>query len=736
MKKTIFALSLISSVFVFSQEKSNNQPKEKQIDGVVITKTKKAVEQKADRTIFDFSEQPQLNNGNVLEGIKKLPGLVATDIAGMMYQGKMLDVYLNGRPLNITSNELNSFLEGMPANSVERIEVVTQPGAEFPATSGGAIMNIITNKNANKYLTATYSGNYSFSNYDKYRNRTTNSINLNARNKLFGWQLNVGQNYRESMMNTQQDNLLNSNTDRYGRGYFAKSGVTFELGQDRLLLNYDIYHNNNDNYTLSKGIADILASSSTIREAIFESSDAARTNSLRQEAVVTYQKRFADKSQKLDFQLGYTKSNSKFLQDNFYRKGNFTDDGAPFFQPGANDLLNNKSDMRIANFKVDYAQPIKLLDGGKVSAGGLYERQDYDTESKGLTNLEYHRQTASTYLEFQAKLKKFDFTLGARAENYDIYGITRKDSLGTVVQKDLVPFNKFKLFPNASVQYNLMNQVYVAANYNRKISLPSISALNPNNTTFAGPNTQISGNPYLQPTIFDNYELKISAFDYAFIGYSVSSASNQVAQIIRKEGKNLYNEQINISNMKIHNFNVGLPVPFQIFTKSISEIMKSNFNPDKMNFMYIYAGYQKHDIDNLNNKGFWIFNIMTQLLLPKDIKLTANYSYLTRKAGYFYFTAEKPFNNNLDITLTKKFMNNRLTVSVFANDIFNGQVMQVSSNPPSGESVMLRSKYDSRNFGISINYKIPTKNKLAKEDPNILNQTKKEDNGGVMQQGQ
>jgi hypothetical protein len=209
-----------------------------------------------------------------------------------------------------------------------------------------------------------------------------------------------------------------------------------------------------------------------------------------------------------------------------------------------------------------------------------------------------------------------------------------------------------------------------------------------------------------------------------------------VAQIIRKDGKNLFNEQVNISNMKIHNFNVGLPVPFMIFSKPISEIMKFNFNPDKINFMYLYAGYQKHDIDNLNNKGFWIFNIMTQLILPKDIKLTANYSYLTPKAGYFYFTAEKPFNNSLDITLTKKFMDNRLTVSVFANDIFNGQVMQVRSNPPSGEAVYMRNKYDTRNFGLSINYKIPTKNKLAKEDPNILNSTKKEDNGGVMQQGQ
>ena len=739
MKKAIIALSLLGSISSFAQEKVNSQAtKEKQIEGVTITKTKKAVEQKADRTIFDFSEQPQLNNGNVLEGIKKLPGLVSTDIAGMMYQGKVLDVYLNGRPLNITSNELNSFLEGMPANSVDRIEVITQPGAEFPATSGGAIMNIITNKNANKYLTATYSGNYSFTNYDKFRSRTSNSLNLNARNKIFGWQLNVGQNYRESMLNSNQDNLMLSNTDRVGRGYFAKSGLTFDLGQDRLLLNYDIYHNNNDNYTASNGLADLpyYLNPNIIREGKFSSFDAAHTDNLRQEAVVTYQKRFTEKSQKLDFQFGFTKSDSKFIQDNIFTDVVYTNpvENSPTI-PFSN-KLNNKSDMEIANFKVDYSQPLKILDGGKVSLGGLYEHQNFDTESKGITNLEYTRQTTATYLEFQAKLKKFDFILGTRAENYDISGVTRYYNNKNLIEADLLPFNKFKLFPNASVQYNLMNQVYVAANYNKKINLPSISALNPNNTTFQGPNTQVTGNPNLQPTIFDNYEIKISAFDYAFIGYSVSAAKNQVAQIIRKDGKNLFNEQINISEMKIHNFNVGLPVPFMIFSKPLSEIMKFNFNPDKINFMYIYAGYQKHDIDNLNNKGFWILNLMTQIILPKEIKLTANYSYLTPKAGYFYFTAEKPFNNSVDLTLTKKFMDNRLTVSVFANDIFNGQLMQVRSNPPSGETVMLRTKYDSRNFGLSVNYKIPTKNKLAKEDANILNQTKKDENGGVMQQGQ
>src|SRR5690606_27962645 len=158
--------------------------------------------------------------GTVMEGVKKLPGLVVTDIAGMMYQGKPLDVYMDGRPLNISSNELNGFLEGMPANSVERIEIITQPGAEFPATSGGAILNIITSKSAKNYLTAVYNGGYRFSDYDKYRSRFNNSIALNSRNKWFGWQVNLGQYYRESLSLSEFDALSRNHSNSLGRTYY------------------------------------------------------------------------------------------------------------------------------------------------------------------------------------------------------------------------------------------------------------------------------------------------------------------------------------------------------------------------------------------------------------------------------------------------------------------------------------------------------------------------------------
>ncbi len=721
MKKSIATtLFLFSAIYINAQEKPATT-KEKQIEGVTITATKKAVEQKADRTIFDFSEQPALNSGTLMEGVKKLPGLVVTDIAGMMYQGKMLAVYMDGRPLNISSNELQSFLDGMPANAVERIEIITQPGAEFPATSGGAILNIITSKTAKNYLSATYSGNYSFTNYDKWRSRTNNSLSLNAKNKYFGWQLNVGQNYREGMMRGNIDNLSLTNSDGQRRGYFAKAAMTFDIGMDRLLLNYDIYHNNNDNYTYSTG---------NFFGTPYQTEDDAKTLNLRNEAVVTYQKRFTDKAKKLDFKYNFSNAKSDFTQNNRLLNQN---------------VLENNSNMNVSTFKVDYSQPMKILDEGKITIGGLYELQNFDTQSRGITNLDYQRQTASTYLELQAKLKKFDFTLGTRAEDYDISGITRSNDLaGNLVEKDLIPFKKFKLFPNASVQYSFMNRVYLALNYNKKINLPSISSLNPNNTIYQNGNSVSTGNPELQPTIFDNYEVKLSAFDYAFIGYNVSVAKNQVMQIVTREtavdantgltNDYISNRQQNISEMKIHNFNIGLPIPFMIFSKPLKEIMKFNFNPDKINFLYVYAAFQKHELPDMKTKGYMMLNLNAQIILPKDVIFNANYFVIPPRGNYYYFQAVNPIGNNLDLTLSKKFMKDRLKVSVFANDVFNGQEFSFRSVKET-PYVIMSNKTDSRSFGISVNYKIPTKNKLAKEAPNMLNQEKKED-GGLMNQGQ
>ena len=710
MKKTLFTLSILSSVLGFAQEtKDNNDSKlkEKEIESVVITKTKKAVEQKADRTIFDFSEQPSLNSGSLMEGVKKLPGLVVSDMVGMMYQGKPLDVYMDGRPLNISSNELNAFLEGMPANSVERIEIITQPGAEFPATSGGAILNIITSKSAKNYLTAVYNGGYRFSSYDKYRSRFNNSIALNSRNKWFGWQVNLGQYYRESLSLSEFDALTRNHSNSLGRTYYINSAFTFELGKDRLLLNYDINHNN--------GGADITSDNFLTNTSTFNYTN---NNGLRQEVAATYQKKFEDKNKKLDFKAVYTNSDSEFNQY-------------------GNQSLNNSSLFNLYNFRVDYSQPLKILDEGKVSFGGLYDQQNFETKNGNIINLDYTRQTTSAYVEFQATLKKFDFIAGARAENYDITGITRfYDENDNLKESNLNPFKKFKVFPNASVQYNLMKQLFVNVNYNKKISLPSVSLLNPNNNTLTTETVTSNGNPNLQPTIYDNAEIKISAFDYAYIGYNTSWVKNQIVQRVSREGNFIKNEQVQVNSIRTHNFNFGMPIPFMLFTTPFSELMKFNVNPDKMNLLYVYTGYQLQEMPDVKTKGFWIFSVMGQFILPKDIRLQANYNVIPKGGNFYYFQIDKPLNNAFDLTVSRKFMNDRLNLSLYARDVFNQNKSVIVAVSPGG-NVFTSNKYDSRSFGITVNYKIPTKNKLAKEDPNMIKSTNQSDsNGGILQQGQ
>ncbi len=695
MKKLTLLLLFLSFYSALSQEKMKDTVELKE---VVIKSERKAVEQKADRTIFDFASQAHLNSGSVLEGLKKLPGLIVSDVAGMMYQGKQLEVYLDGRPLNISSNELTAFLEGMPANNIEKVEVITQPGAEFPATSGGAIINIITSKKAKSYLSATYSTNLNVTSYDKTRYRTNNSLLLSSKNKYFGWQFNVGQSYRESALwsdiaNIQNNTVLSdSDADRINRNNYLKSALTFDLGKDRLLLNYDLNYIKTDAHTFAKGFG-------------FESLDESKTKVVRQDAVANYQKRFDNKDKKLDFRFNLARNDTDFNFNSLVNNAS---------------VLKNTSVQDFINFRADYSQPIPLLEEGKISCGTLIENLSFITNSFGVTNLDYDRRTAAGFVELQTTYKKFDFILGTRAEDYSITGTTNS--------ADLIPFKQFRLFPNASMQYNFAPQIFLSFNYNKKISLPSTSSLNPNNTNYQNQNINFTGNPFLQPTIFDNFEVKISAFDYAFIGYNVSEINNQVVNRVLLDDAAVSNIVVNIPDMRIHNFNIGMPLPYMLFSKGLKETMKFDFNPDKINFLYVYVGYQMHEIHGLNTKAFWNFNLMSQIVLPKEIKFITEFNTSTTGGNYFYFVATEPFGNSLDFNFSKKFLKDRLTVSIDFDDVFNSnkQGFLAVETP-----LLLENKYDTRRFGFSINYKIPTRNKLAKEDPNLLNKEKKEETGTI-----
>lgn len=698
--KFLFTLLLsLFSISLFAQDKTANdtiKQMKTELDEVVLEKKKKAVERKADRVIFDFSEQAHLNSGSLMEGLKKLPGLIISDVAGMMYQGKGLQVYMDGRPLNIYSQDLNAYLEGMPANAIEKVEIITHPGAEFPATSGGAIINIISSKKAQKYLSATYSNGYSYTKYDDSRHRFNNSLTLNSGNNLFNWQVNAGQSYSENYQTSEffnNDYLLSRNlTDRNNRYYYLKTGLKFDFKLDRLLINYDITNRNTSSYINAQGEG-------------FVSDDKGKSKNFYNDVMVTYQKRFEDPYKKLDFRINYNNNNGTFDQDS---------------RLSDNIILNNDSNQDFYQFKTDYSQQLEFLDKTKISTGVLADKMDFKAKSFDITNLDYSRTTLSLYGEGHTNYKDFEFIVGGRLESYDIHGTTGSN--------DLIPFKQTRFFPNALVQYNVMPQVHVNASYNKKISLPNTSALNPNNTNYQNPNLTAFGNPFLQPTIYNNYELELNAFEYFFINYSITDTNNQIInRVINTENGAAITSE-NVDNATTYNFNFGIPIPFMLFTKGLKETLEFNFNPDEINFLFLYMGNHKNVIPGLDSKSVWNLNVTSQIILPAKIKFTASYG-TTNTGGYYnYYVVEKALNQRVDLTFSKKFLSDNLSVSVYVNDLLN----TVSQNLSIAQTNLLyNSQYDSRSIGFSLNYKIPTKNKLAKEEDNLLNSTPKQEENTI-----
>ncbi len=692
MKKLI---NIITIFFINNLYAQNTTPKDTikttQLDEVILSNKKKAIEQKADRTIYNFSDQSYLNSGSLMEGLKKISGLIISDVAGINYQGKQLEVYMDGRPTNMYSDELNSYLESLPANSIEKIEIITQPGAEFPATSGGAILNIVTSKTSKKYLSATYSNGFSTTNYDKNRNRFNNSVLLNAKNNLFGWQIQLGQSYIEgyqkTMFNTEEVLLSENYFDKTNRFYFLKTGVKFDIKKDRLLVNYDVSTNNNSQNINANGLG-------------FSTNDNSKTKRYRNDLILVYQKRFTNTSKKLDLSFNLNNNNNNFNLNN---------------QVSNLSILQNKSTQNFYQFKTDYSQELNFFDKSKISIGLLADKLTFITKSDEIVNLDYFRETFAGYTELQSTYKSFDFILGGRLESYKIDGNTDTNKL--------TPFNQVRFFPNASIKYNVVPEVFINVNYNKKISLPNTSSLNPNNTNYQNQNITYFGNPNLNPTIFNNFEIKASALEYVFIGYSLTNADNQITNRLIETTNGVASISENISKISIQNFNFGLPIPYMIFTKGISETLKMDFNPDEINFLNIYAEYQKYKIDGLNSNGFWSFNLMSQIILPKKINFTVNYNTSTTGGNYYYFINQKPFDEQVDVTFSKKFISNNLSISVYANDIFNTNIQQLNAV---GTNITYQNKYDSRRIGFSINYKFPSKNKIVKEE-NLLMEEKIEE---------
>jgi hypothetical protein len=646
-----------------------------ELEEVILESKTEFIRRKADRTIFNFSDQPMLSTGSLKQSLRKLPGLIVSEVVGISFQGKQLSIHLDGRPTNLNGENLDAFLESLPADSILEIEIITQAGSEYPSTFGGAILNIITKKTSEDYFNASVNSNSSFSNYSKLRFRFNNVLNINSKNEFFDWKLQLGQNYKETFQINNfsiGDILISENEfDKIGRFYFIRPSFKFNFNKVELFIDYD-FNNQNDN-------SEITSNNFGLDPVPFLSDLNTNSNEIN----IKLDKKFDNNNSqysKFDFELNLKDTRNRFEQQSLNTN---------------QVILHNTFENTSGRLTSNVSKEINFLDQSTLSSGLYLSFLNFQTNNISDDKFNYRNHNEALYFKLSSSFKDYNIIMGIRLENYRINGLLNDENVND--------YNKFNFFPNITAQYNLSSDIFASISYSRKISLPSISDLNPNNNNLRNNNIEFSGNPTLIPSISNNYDFTLSAFEFAYLSYSINSVRNQIVTRFFEDEANINQSTSNISKITVQQFNFGLPVPFMIFYKKITDILEMDINPDNINYFYFDVGYYYNKLPEVNSVGYWNFNLMTKINFTKTGTINLSYNTSTTGGNYFYYDIDYPLNNQLDITINKQFFEDKLSLNLTFLDVFNTNKLAINAVDT---NIEYENKVDTRRLILSINYKI------------------------------
>lgn len=673
----------------------------------------------SDKTIISIKENGMLNSGTTLEAIKKLPGVVASPVGGLTLNGKGVTVYIDGAPSNLTGTDLQNYLNSLPANAIEKIELIYDPGAAYDANASGSIINIVTNSKKMKGVNASFNINYNFNKYQK----PSPQILLNGKENNLSWQTMFGVNYieRENRnKNGQEFNYFNPPVKLQQenfetmifRNLYWRTGLNYKLSdKSNILFNYNMSLSSDSNDNTGTALGNTID---------FSNHGIAKTKANNQELSLQFKTKLDTLGRTLDV-IAYT---NMFDRNPLNRSTSFENNKYTY--------NNSDIDFGLTNYylKYDFSFPFEkyaftINTGGKYNTTKVTDLGKYNFEEdsdaifnsniyESVIDFDYTEHNLAFYVEARKKYKKFNFTAGLRFENFEI----ERDA-STVADK--IKFNNNRFFPNASILYEATENINLSTSYSKKISQPGYYTIDPNNgSNFNRYNTS-TGNIALQPIFYDNYGFKITAFQYVSLSTNYTVAKNDNQFIFSAKDGELVSNRTFASFDKIKTFSTSLsfPIPLDYFFKSSEEFSKRLNEIDKMNYIFVNINYIKTDIEGYDftfkNKGMVNFGAEAQIHLPWGITNNMSYFFLP-KGNWEIYRIEKPI-QQFDISFNKTFLDKKLKVGLHCFDVFNANEVNALVEGKNLRTLFYE-KHDSRTFRISLTYNFGNL-KLQTENTNI-----------------
>lgn len=706
----------------------------KQLKEVTVTGQRATMKLEVDRKSFDVGQLISNAGQAASDVLDNIPSIEVDNDGNVSLRGNSsVEVWINGKASGLTSDNRAQILQQLPAESIERIEVIDNPSAKFSAEGSAGIINIVLKKDRKAgYYGSVQAGGDT-------RGGANTSFNINYNSRLIDTYLNMGYRHRANTghMESQQTSnaykqTYDSDSKQRGNNFFTRAGVTLHATtKDDFSLSGMLMHGGGNSHSYTPYIYTAVAND--LNNYQLNRLNRSRTGMDMRYGEFNYRHSFNDKHF-IDFTADL--SSWKMNNDNWYQDSTVVvgiDDVTYSYQYRPQYINNHRKELKL-EYENQVTKNFKIEAGynGNFSRENTPQESYMDNTSFDGTNASedklffnrfiYKQDLHAFYTTLSYKFGALSLMGGLRGEywrvNTESYTWEQEHDASLREQ----PFKKdyFQLFPSVFMSWQMTETQQLQLNYTRRLRRPWGGQLNSFRDT-RDATTVSFGNPYLTPEFSNSFSLNYLKQwnDHSLLVSAYYRPTTDVIQRIsykNQEDGLFYQTSMNVAK----SVSTGLEMTVKNKLWRILDLTTS------ANAYYYRLNGFSYDIDgqtvtgNSDHNFTWNARITASLMLPYDISIQTTGRYTARQVitqGY------RKANYSIDFGARKNFFNKLFTLSVNCRDLLDSRRFETFTSGPNFTRHQINRRGGRRvsmtltwNFGNMKQKKRPNKNQGSEND--------------------
>ena len=665
----------------------------KQLKEVTVTGQRATMKLEVDRKSFDVGQLISNAGQSASDVLDNVPSIEVDNDGNVSLRGNSsVEVWINGKASGLTSDNRAQILQQLPAESIDRVEVIDNPSAKFSAEGSAGIINIVLKKDRKAgYYGSVQAGGDT-------RGGANTSFNVNYNSRLIDSYINLGYRHRANtghMESQQTSNAYNqtydSDSKQRGNNFFTRAGVTLHATtKDDFSLSGMLMHGGGNSHSYTPYIYTAVAND--LNNYQLDRLNRSRTGMDMRYGEFNYRHSFNDKHF-IDFTADL--SSWKMNGDNWYQDSTVVvgiDDVTYSYQYRPQYINNHRKELKL-EYENQVTKNFKIEAGynGNFSRENTPQESYMDNTSFDGTNASedklffnrfiYKQDLHAFYTTLSYKFGALSLMGGLRGEywrvNTESYTWEQEHDASLREQ----PFKKdyFQLFPSVFMSWQMTETQQLQLNYTRRLRRPWGGQLNSFRDT-RDATTVSFGNPYLTPEFSNSFSLNYLKQwnDHSLLVSAYYRPTTDVIQRIsykNKEDGLFYQTSMNVAK----SVSTGLEMTVKNKLWRILDLTTS------ANAYYYRLNGFSYDIDgqtvtgNSDHNFTWNARMTASLMLPYDISIQTTGRYTARQVitqGY------RKANYSIDFGARKNFFNKLFTLSVNCRDLLDSRRFETFTSGP------------------------------------------------------